>query len=96
MDYDQHQILRHLDDPLRLLKWTVDEALILTLTPFVGLAIESMTFGLLGAVMGFWGIRKIKKSVGMGRLRHALYWYFPHNKRKLKHTPASYVREYVG
>ena len=29
-DYDQHLILHHLDDPLRLLKWTVDEAAIIS------------------------------------------------------------------
>lgn len=96
MDYDQHKLLRHLDDPLRLLKWTVDETLILILTPFVGLAIESMTFGIGAAALGFWGLRKIKKSVGVGRLRHAVYWYLPHNTRRLRQTPPSYRREYVG
>ena len=96
MDYDQHQLLRHLDDPLRLLKWTVDEALLLILMPFLGLAIESMIFGIVGAALGFWTLRKIKKTVGVGRLRHAVYWYLPHNSRRLRHTPPSYRREYVG
>jgi hypothetical protein len=38
-DYDNHIILHHLDDPLRILKWTVDEAAILILPMFFGLAI---------------------------------------------------------
>lgn len=96
MDTDQHQILRHLDDPLRILKWTVDEALILLLTPFVGLAIEKGALGIGAAALGFWSLRKIKKSVGVGRLRHALYWVLPPNRRRLKHTPPSSIREYVG
>jgi hypothetical protein len=29
-------------------------------------------------------------------VKHALYWYLPHNKRKLPTSPPSYIREYLG
>lgn len=95
-DYDQHIILHHLDDPLRIFKWTVDEALCLILPPFIGLGLEQPLLGVSAAGVGFWGLRQIKKRYGLSTLRHALYWYLPHNTRKLKNTPPSYIREYLG
>ena len=48
-DYDQHLILHHLDDPLRILHWTLDEALSLMVPAFFGLGIEHPVLGILAA-----------------------------------------------
>ena len=95
-DYDQHLILHHLDDPLRILYWTLDEASVMILPVFGGLALEKPLLGIIFAGLCFWGLRHIKKRFGLSTLKHALYWYLPHNKRKLPHTPPSCIREYIG
>ena len=95
-DYDQHIILHHLDDPLRILKWTIDEALVILGPTFLGLATEHPILGLLAAGFGFWVLTRVKKKFGLSTLRHALYWYLPKNNRKLPHTPPSYIREYLS
>src|SRR5262245_56932720 len=95
-DYDQHIILHHLDDPLRILYWTIDEAAIILLVPYLGLALNHPIVGILLSVGGFYLIRKLKTRFGQRSLKPALYWYLPHNKRKLPHLPASYIREYLG
>lgn len=95
-DFDTHIILHHLDDPLRIFYWTLDEAAIILVVPFLGLIIEQFFISILIAIFSFWFLRKIKKRYGQGTLKHALYWYFPHNVRKLKKTPPSHIREYLG
>lgn len=95
-DYDHHIILHHLDDPLRIFKWTLDEAGIVLGAPFFGLAIDQPIIGLIFAALGYWGLITLKKRFGISTLKHALYWYFPKNNKKLPHIPASYIREYLG
>ncbi len=96
VDYDQHLILHHLDDPLRLLKWTVDEAGIIIAPLFLGIGVEHPFLGLIVAAGGYWGLVTLKKRFGLSTLRHAFYWYLPKNAKKLSHMPPSYIREYMG
>ncbi|MGL5720275.1 MAG: type IV conjugative transfer system protein TraL [Alphaproteobacteria bacterium] len=95
-DYDQHILLHRLDDPLRLLFWTVDEAASILIPPFLGLGMDRPFLGLIGAGIGFFVLRSLKRRWGNGTLKHALYWHFPHNRQKLLKTPPSAVREYLG
>lgn len=95
-DYETHIILHHLDDPLRILKWTVDEALIILLPPFIGLAIDQPLLGFIMAGGGFWVMKRFKERIGIGFYRQWIYWHLPHNDRHLKKTPPSYIREYLG
>ncbi|HUX80185.1 MAG TPA: type IV conjugative transfer system protein TraL [Alphaproteobacteria bacterium] len=96
VDYDQHLILHHLDDPLRLLKWTVDEATVILGPAFFGIAVEHPFLGLLCSGGGYWALTTIKKRFGLSTLKHALYWHLPKNNKKLPTTPPSYIREYLG
>lgn len=95
-DYDQHIILHHLDDPLRIFYWTVDEAVALGGPLFGGIFMGHPFLGLIASALCFKGLRTIKKTYGLENLRHALYWYLPKNKKKLPHVPDSYKREYIG
>lgn len=95
-DYETHIILHHLDDPLRILKWTVDEALIIIVPPFIGLGADQPLLGFVMAAAGFWSIKRFKERIGMGFFKQWIYWYLPHNYKKLKTFPPSYIREYVG
>lgn len=93
---EEHLILHHLDEPLRILYWTVDEALFLIGAPYVGMAVDQIILGFVVAFIGFYTLRKLKQRFGDGSLKHAMYWYLPPNRSKLKITPASYIREYIG
>ena len=95
-DYDTHVILHHLDDPLRVLKWTLDEAAALIVPPFLSLLIEQLIAGFVLSIISFFVLRKLKKKCQGGALRHALYWYFPHRRSVFKKTPPSYIREYIS
>ena len=95
-DYDSHLILHHLDDPLRILNWTLDEAASLMLPVFVGLGFERPLLGLMASGACFYALRRLKKKAGPHTLRHGLYWYLPHTSRKLPKTPPSFIREYVA
>jgi type IV conjugative transfer system protein TraL len=61
----------------------------------IGIGIGYGITGFFASIFGFWALRKIKKHFGVGNLRQLAYWYFPHNYKKLKNTPPSYVREYL-
>lgn len=95
-DYDRHIILHHLDDPIRILYWTVDEALSLMIPIFVGIAVGHPLIGVGFAFLLFWSLRKIKKTYGLESLVHIFYWNFPTINKNLKNTPKSYIREYIG
>ncbi len=95
-DYDTHLILHHLDDPLRILKWTLDEAGVILIPPFLSVLFENVLLGFAISVVGYWALRQIKRRFGEGTLKHAMYWYLPHNRRHLKKTPPSYIREYLA
>lgn len=95
-DYDQHILLHHLDDPLRILQWTLDEAGVIFGASLFGLGIEHPFLGILVAGGLYAGLRQVKRRFGLRSLRHALYWHFPKNKRQLPNCPPSYIREYVG
>jgi conjugal transfer pilus assembly protein TraL len=95
-DYDHHILLHHLDDPLRILYWTIDEAVLILLVPYLGLAFNHPLLGILLSGGGFYLLRQLKARFGRRSLKPALYWYFPHPKRKLPKMPPSYIREYWG
>lgn len=48
-DHDAHLILHHLDDPLRFLHWTLDEAMAIMIPTFFGLGVDHPLLGLLAA-----------------------------------------------
>ncbi len=96
VQYDQHLILNRLDDPVYILNWTVDEAAFVLASPMFGLMVDQLVLSVIIAGAGFYSLRFLKRKFGSGTLKHAAYWYLPHNDSKLKVTPPSYIREYLG
>lgn len=95
-DYDQHLILHHLDDPFRILYWTLDEAIVIFVPTIAGIFLNQVMLGFIFSVSGFWGLRKTKKVYGFDNVKHMFYWYLPRIKKKLPNSPDSHIREYLG
>ena len=93
---DKHRLLHHLDDPLRILKWTIDEAFALIVPSLVlGVGFGRPFTAIIVGLGSYWLLRELKKRFGKKVLQPLLYWYFPPTKR-FKKLPLSYIREYFG
>ncbi len=95
-DSARHAIPRRLDDPERWLFWTVDEAAALIGPALLGLAANAFVTGMVAGVAGWWLLRRIKRGGGANVVHYALYWFLPDFALRLKRTPPSHVRRYVG
>jgi conjugal transfer pilus assembly protein TraL len=93
---DKYHIPQHLDEPFKLILWTLDEFIVF-LTPFIVflLFLNSPLVGLfLGAALLF-GLKRIKGEQGHYFIYNLIYWYFPVFMH-LKATPPSYQRTLLG
>jgi len=90
-------IPKHLDDPPRLIFWTIDEVIIF-LVPFTLLVIgRGMIFsGLIISITLFWLMRKIKQDRGHAFLLAFLYWHLPGKKNNKRLFCPSHIREYIS
>ncbi len=95
-DTARHTIPRRLDDPERWLFWTVDEAAALMGPALLGLAANQFVPGLIAGLSGWMLLRRIKRGGGANIAQYALYWFLPDFVLRLKRTPPSHVRRYVG
>lgn len=93
--FDSNKILHHLDDPNRILIFTIDEAIIVIGGFLVGLALSNLLliFGSAGCCIL---IRIFKKRIGVGAYRAFAYWYLPYSKKAYKVLPPSFIREWLG
>jgi len=95
-DTARHTIPRRLDDPERWLFWTVDEAAALMGPALLGLAANQFVPGLVAGVGGWLLLRRVKRGGGANIARYALYWFLPDFVLRLKATPPSHLRRFVG
>ena len=95
-DPTRHAIPRRLDDPERWLFWTVDEAAVLMGPALLGLAANAFVPGLIAGVGGWLLLRRVKRGGGANIARYALYWFLPDFVLRLKATPPSHLRRFVG
>ena len=93
---EEFVIPSRLDDPERWLFWTMDEAMMLFVPPIWGLFSEHLVIGILVGVSGCFALRKLKSRGQLSIVRHAAYWYLPSSLLKLKATPDSAVRFWLG
>lgn len=95
-DRSRHYLLNYLDKPARFLFFTLDEFSALGGPVFAGMVLGWTGSGCLLGLLSYIGLRALKRSVGGGALRHALYWYLPTSKRHHKVWIPSHIREYIG
>lgn len=92
----KYYIPRYLDEPMRLILWTWDE-LTAFLLPLITIYMitNQLLAGIFVGLLLFVGLKKLKGDQGHYFLRAFAYWHLPQIIR-LKKTPASYIREYIG
>ena len=95
-DTARHAIPRRLDDPERWLFWTFDEAAALLGPAVLGLAANRFVMGLVAGIAGWMLLRRVKRGGGANIALYALYWFLPAFVLRLRGTPPSHVRRYLG
>lgn len=92
-----NRIPRYLDAQPKIFLWDADE-FVVTMAPLgvgivTGFIFTSIVLGLLAG----YGLSKLKRGRGSGFMLRAAYWYLPNGGvAKMKRTPPSHLREFVG
>ena len=91
-----YHIPQYLDEPFKIMLWTIDEFL-LFLLPFLMLTFffSSPLWGILVGAICMLVVRKIKGEQGHYFIFNVMYWYLP-AIIQLKATPPSYLRQLLG
>lgn len=87
---------QHLDAPMRIVIWTMDEFFLLAVPFVTGLLVFNQP--LVGLVLGLLSsllLKKLKGDKGIAAIYHAVYWVLPPVTR-LKVIPPSYQRCFSG
>jgi len=93
---DKYAIPQHLDEPARVMLWTVDEVIIFTIPFMLFLfVVDAPLTGLVVSATLAFMLRKIKGDSGYQYFYQMIYWYLPFGLT-LKATPPSHVRTYIG
>ncbi len=96
MQTSKYTMVDYLDEPERILCFTVDEFMCLILPIGVGIQTHHGLLGFLAGLGMTSLIRKLKANDSDGLVQRLLYWYFPSVVNRLKHLPPSHVRQYMG
>lgn len=91
-DYSSDTLLQYLDAPLKILIFSVDEAVVLA-TPFMtGMLLDYFFTGIVLSLVLLGGLKASKKRIASdGSLQQAVYWYLPTKKT----LPKSNIKEYL-
>jgi type IV conjugative transfer system protein TraL len=95
-DHTRHYLLNYLDRPVRFLFFTIGEFCTLGGPVFLGMFFGWAGTGFLLGVLGYIALRFVKKSLGGGLLKHAIYWYLPTSRKTYKLRIPSHIREFIG
>ena len=96
MESDKYQIPRFLDDPFKIILWTVDEFLALVMPLFVLLVFfDAPITGVVIGVLAMFLLKKLKGEQGHYFLHALVYWHLPQIV-VFKSTPPSYIRDFLG
>lgn len=96
MDMEAFYIPRTLDEPARLLFWSIDEAGILLSPTFLGIILGYAAIGMLVGFIAFFAWKRVKGSNKANYIMYSAYWYLPSKMLRLKKTPPSHFRIFLG
>ena len=93
---ERQLMFKTLDNPIRILFWTIDEFSVMAIPIFLGLCFGSITLMIFAVILKPCH-SKIKKKLPYGTLKHTLYWNLPifwlQKMGRLKSLPSSHYRE---
>lgn len=94
--YDKYYIPQLLDEPFRIFLLTIDEFLIMII-PIIslGFILNQMILGFFIGMSAAFAVKKLKGEQGNAYVINLVYWYLP-PIIKLRATPPSYMREFIG
>ncbi len=95
-DLERYYIPKRLDEPERLLFWSIDEACLMIVPIFMGIIVGYTTTGILIGITFYLQWRKLKGNNQANVIRSLAYWVLPSSIFYLKKTPASHLRLFVG
>lgn len=93
---DKHHVPQYLDEPIKIILWTIDEFIVFIVPCFILLWVFDQT--ILGVVVGValvLALRKLKGEQGHYFLYSMMYWHLP-AMIQFKSTPPSVYREFLG
>lgn len=96
MDNNKLRVVEYLDEPERILFFTVDEFVCLMFPIALGIQTKHLLLGLLCGILMMLLARKLKSQDEDRFLQRQLYWYFPAILNRLKVVPASHLRRFQG
>ena len=97
LETEAYYIPKHLDEPERVLFWSIDELLIMILPVIIiGFCFNYFILSMLIAGVGVTQWKKFKGSEQANLHLYMMYWFYPPSFLSLKATPKSYIRKYFG
>ena len=95
-EINNHIILSHLDAPMRILFWPVEQVVACVCPLMLGVALDYFELGIFFSVITSLGFKTFKEKFGKGKFRAIWYWNFPTAKKRVERgLPPSYVREWI-
>lgn len=91
-----YNIPRRLNDPPRMFWWDLDLALLVLASTLLGMVAGFFLSGVAAGVLTAWAYGRMKSGKHPAYALHLLYWYLPDAVVKLKCTPPSHFREFIG
>ena len=94
---DDYYLPRYLDEPERMIIWTVPEFAFISIFCFMGLFIKQAIGLLVGICFALAALKIIKGFThkhGRNYLRCLCYWYLPPLDKQTKLFPASAIRQW--
>ncbi|CUI18211.1 Type IV conjugative transfer system protein TraL (plasmid) [Candidatus Protochlamydia naegleriophila] len=92
----KHQLYKTLDNPLRVIFWSIDEFVLMVIPLMIGFMMAS-PFILLSGIFLKIVCSKFKKKFPV--LKHMIYWYLPTRRLRkqkiIKNLPSSHIREFM-
>jgi conjugal transfer pilus assembly protein TraL len=85
-----------LDDPERLIFWTLDECIVGLIPIFWGFMSSHSVLGLLISPLALWLYGRLKQPDGIEGFRAKLYWYSPKKLNHLFPVVSSQPRVLIG
>ena len=89
-------IPQHLDEPERMILFTLDEFIVICMISVSGLLIDKLLEGIVAAFLFYYFYLKLKAGFSPSYFKRKIYWYFPSSMLQLKRSPDSLIREFIG